>query len=165
MSEPNWELLGGGGVIGGPVDYVGAWAAGTTYQPGQVVRYNGVDYIAVNPSIGQTPPAQVSDTGWLTPTLLNGWTNYLAGHPPVGYRKLANGLVLLQGLLAGTGTAQICFVLPAGFRPLYILHMPTIQVSAIGYSHVRPNGEVTVNPYTPVPGWYSFNGITFMAEQ
>lgn len=58
MSEPVWELLGGGGTVGpSGIDYVGAWAAGTTYQPGQVVRYQGVDYLAVNPSIGQTPPA------------------------------------------------------------------------------------------------------------
>ena len=56
MSEPTWELLGGGGVIGGPIDYVGDWAAGTTYQPGQVVRFAGVDYLAVNPSTGQVPP-------------------------------------------------------------------------------------------------------------
>lgn len=56
MSEPTWELLGGPGVIGGPIDYIGAWAAGTQYQPGQVVRYGGVDYLAVNPSLGQTPP-------------------------------------------------------------------------------------------------------------
>lgn len=57
MSEPYWELLGGGGTIGGPVMYAGAWAAGTTYQPGQVVRYNGVDYLAVATSLGQVPPA------------------------------------------------------------------------------------------------------------
>jgi hypothetical protein len=56
MSEPTWELLGGGGVIGGPIDYVGNWAAGVTYQPGQIVRYQGVDYLAVNPSTGQVPP-------------------------------------------------------------------------------------------------------------
>ena len=56
MSEPNWELLGGGGIIGGPIDYVGDWAAGVTYQPGQIVRYGGLDYLAVNPSIGQIPP-------------------------------------------------------------------------------------------------------------
>jgi hypothetical protein len=56
MSEPTWELLGGGGVVGGPIDYVGDWAAGTAYQPGQVVRYQGVDYLAVNPSLGQVPP-------------------------------------------------------------------------------------------------------------
>lgn len=57
MSEPSWELLGGGGAVGGPIDYIGAWSAGVTYQPGQIVRYNGVDYLAVNPSLGQTPPA------------------------------------------------------------------------------------------------------------
>lgn len=62
MSEPTWELLGGGGVLGGPIDYVGDWAAGTTYQPGQVVRYAGIDYLAVNPSTGQTPPAPASLT-------------------------------------------------------------------------------------------------------
>jgi hypothetical protein len=65
MSEPSWELLGGGGVIGGPIDYVGAWAAGTTYQPGQIVRYNGVDYLAVKPSVGQVPPPA---TNWVVPT-------------------------------------------------------------------------------------------------
>jgi hypothetical protein len=62
MSEPTWELLGGGGVVGGPIDYVGAWAAGTTYQPGQVVRYGGVDYLAVNPSLGQTPPVAAASS-------------------------------------------------------------------------------------------------------
>lgn len=52
MSEPYWSPL-----AAAPIDYVGAWSAGTAYQPGQVVRYNGVDYLAVNPSVGQTPPA------------------------------------------------------------------------------------------------------------
>lgn len=42
--------LGGGGV-----DYKGAYSAATTYAAGDVVRYNGVDYLAVNPSTGQTP--------------------------------------------------------------------------------------------------------------
>ena len=54
MSEPAWELLGGGGV--GVIDYVGDWVAGTTYLPGQIVRYAGVDYMAVNASLGQVPP-------------------------------------------------------------------------------------------------------------
>jgi Carbohydrate-binding module family 5/12 len=53
MTEPNWVALG---TKGGPVDYAGAWAAGTSYNPGDVVNYNGVQYIAVNPSVGQTPP-------------------------------------------------------------------------------------------------------------
>jgi hypothetical protein len=54
MSEPYWELLGGG--VAGPVSYEGDWFAGTTYAPGQIVRYAGIDYLAVNPSLGQVPP-------------------------------------------------------------------------------------------------------------
>ena len=42
---------------GGGVDYIGNWAAPTPYKKGDVVRYNGVDYLAVNDSTGQTPPA------------------------------------------------------------------------------------------------------------
>ena len=52
MSEPFWTPLGGQ-----PVDYEGAWAAGTQYAPGDVVTYQGVTYLAVNPSLGSTPPA------------------------------------------------------------------------------------------------------------
>lgn len=40
---------------GGGVDYIGTWAVGTTYKAGDVVRHLGIDYIAVNPSTGQTP--------------------------------------------------------------------------------------------------------------
>jgi hypothetical protein len=54
MSEPAWVALGAQAV-----DYEGAYAAGTQYRPGDVVRYNGVDYICVNPALGQTPAATV----------------------------------------------------------------------------------------------------------
>jgi hypothetical protein len=39
------------------VDYIGGWGAGTPYKRGDVVRYNGNDYLAVNDSTGVTPPA------------------------------------------------------------------------------------------------------------
>lgn len=78
MSEPSWELLGGGGVIGGPVDYIGNWSAAVTYQPGQVVRYNGIDYLAVNPSINQVPPGAVS--ALLPQPIVNGrWVKGVGG--------------------------------------------------------------------------------------
>lgn len=52
MSEPYWVALGS--KI--PIDYIGGWSAGVSYKAGDVVSYNGVDYIAVNPSTGSTPP-------------------------------------------------------------------------------------------------------------
>lgn len=46
-----------GGASGPFVDFIGTWASGTAYKGGDVVRYNNNDYIAVNPSTGQVPPA------------------------------------------------------------------------------------------------------------
>ena len=51
MSEPAWVALGAQAV-----DYEGAYNAGTQYVPGDVVRYQGVDYICVNPVLGTAPP-------------------------------------------------------------------------------------------------------------
>jgi len=48
---------------GGAIEYENAWAAGTAYQPGDVVIHNGIEYIAVNPSTGQTPPPSPAVAG------------------------------------------------------------------------------------------------------
>ena len=64
MSEPYWSAL-----AGGFVDYIGPWAAGTTYAPGAVVSYNGINYLAVNPSTGVVPSGGLaSDIGLVLPT-------------------------------------------------------------------------------------------------
>ena len=55
MSEPYWSALGGG-----VVDYEGDFSPATQYAPGDVVRYGGVDFLAVNPSLGVTPPGVFS---------------------------------------------------------------------------------------------------------
>lgn len=41
------------------VEYEGTYNPATPYQPGDVVVYNGVEYLAVNPSTGSTPPPAV----------------------------------------------------------------------------------------------------------
>lgn len=65
MTEPNWVALGSSGGI---IDYVGGWVAGTTYKPGDVVRHNGIEYLAVNPSTGQIPsPAGPTGIGTSLP--------------------------------------------------------------------------------------------------
>jgi hypothetical protein len=42
---------------GGSIEYENDWAVGTAYEAGDVVRYNGIEYLAVNPSTGETPGA------------------------------------------------------------------------------------------------------------
>lgn len=56
-----------------------------------------------------------ADTGWLTPTLLNGWTEVAAS--PVRYCKDALGVVRFKGLLqTPANSATTIMNLPSGFR-------------------------------------------------
>ena len=44
------------------VDYIGTYNPATAYKPGDVVVHNGVEYLAVNPSTGSTPPPRSPPT-------------------------------------------------------------------------------------------------------
>jgi hypothetical protein len=46
---------------GGGVDYIGTWNSGVTYKQGDVITYQGFQYLAVNPSTNVPPP-----TGYTT---------------------------------------------------------------------------------------------------
>jgi hypothetical protein len=79
-----------------------------------------------------------TDTGWIAPSLQNGWTNYGSGWVTAGYRK-QNGIVLLRGLIAaGTfvGAPVLLFTLPVGFRPAEHI-MFAVAVGSI-YQNTNP---------------------------
>jgi len=58
------------------------------------------------------------DSGWITPTLLNGWANYGGTWETVRFKKYSDGLVEIRGLAAQGAISVNAFVLPVGFRPL-----------------------------------------------
>jgi hypothetical protein len=62
--DTQWAAVAGGGV-----DYIGNWGAGTPYKKGDVVRYNGNDYMAVNDSTGVVPPATPAITNQVPTTV------------------------------------------------------------------------------------------------
>lgn len=63
--------------------------------------------VATNLSVDNAP--------WITPTLLNGWTQY-SSEFPLGYRKCA-GHLQLKGIVQGGTIGQPIMALPAGYRP------------------------------------------------
>lgn len=84
------------------------------------------------------------DTGWIAPALLNGWVNYSApgtGFAPCGYRKIGN-IVFLRGLLK-SGTANLMFTLPAGYRPAWLMLLGIEAGGAHGRVDIAANGDVT----------------------
>lgn len=60
--------------------------------------------------------ADKEQEAWITPTLLNGWTQYDDG-TLIAYRKDTVGRVWLKGTIF-LGTADsVAFILPSGYRP------------------------------------------------
>lgn len=104
--------------------------------------------------------------GWTTLSLQNGWQVFDGGHSQNRYRKAADGMVTVKGLIkngttaAGTVIAQ----LPAGFRPNERLCFAALG----GFGHARfdvlPNGQIIIA--SGVQSIFSsLDGISFMAEQ
>lgn len=83
---------------------------------------------------------------WNAPTLGNSWVNYGNGWQSARYCKTAEGLVHIEGLIAGgtmTG-GTVLFTLPTGFRPAGS-HMFVCQSSSGGQRiDVNPDGNVVL---------------------
>jgi hypothetical protein len=125
MSEPFWVPLGGAGV-----DYKGDWAVGTQYQPGDVVRRGGVDYLAVNPSLGTTPPASA---------------------------PLPNAMELIAE--KALDTDPVFSAIPQTYDTLRLVLLARLTVAAVGdFLYLRVNGD-TATTYDWSHSFLNNNGL------
>lgn len=82
---------------------------------------------------------------WTPLTLLNGWVRFSTEYPVASYMRDALGFVHLQGSLKG-GATSLAFILPVGYRPLYIKNFPATQFGGTaGQVAVYPNGQVLLS--------------------
>ena len=139
-----------------PVKYV----AGLTLAADSRVtltRYGG-DWV-VTGSFNRAPTT-------ITPTLLNGWSNFGSGHAPAAYWQGSDGAVHCEGLIAGgtVTSGTVLFQLDPGFRPAAIIPFPA--VSASGFARLDVGADGTVKTNTGVSATYvSLSGIHFLARQ
>ena len=100
------------------------------------------------------------------PAFLNSWVNHTVGtYPQCAFRKDALGYVHLQGLIkngvVGDGTPP--FQLPAGYRPLYSLHLDIVSNGAMGNIRISNDGYVRIQVGNN--SWVSLDAKQFKAEQ
>lgn len=111
------------------------------------------------------PRPAAEDSGWITPTLQGGHTQYNMTDFPCQYRR-KGGIVHIRGLIipsAETPTATI-FTLPVGFRPYKRTLRGAVDAAAATMQlYVMETGIVN-SANTPTGGWLSLEGITFPAE-
>lgn len=105
---------------------------------------------------------------WLTPTLLNSWTQY-ASSTTRGYFKDPVGVVHLRGRLVTTGASgTTAFQLPAGYRsdssyPRFALPAANGTTPVAAFVIIDPSGNVNIT-YASGATDVSINGVTFLAE-
>lgn len=118
-------------------------------------------------SIQLQSKANKKQEDWIAPTLLNGAT---PGQRAPRYRKDEFGVVRLSGSVSDVSMNQTLFVLPSGYRPSGILHLPTLH----GQFYNRYNDVIRILSNGNVMCWvlsnttdtqnFSLDGITFVAE-
>lgn len=115
-------------------------------------------------------------TAWVTVTGFgSGWRHYNGttggSFGPVKYRKSADGIVHLQGLIQSTvpdNTANM-FTLPSGYRPDYVLIIDvTSSTNTFQYRiSIDPSGVVSIYSIDDNDiidnQWFSLSGISFHA--
>ena len=76
---------------------------------------------------------------WITPTLLNGFTNTVV---PLRYKKDSLGFVHIQGQVENITTDKTIFVLPVGYRPdRRVLFSHVSNLTGLNYSTVDLSGR------------------------
>jgi len=141
MSEPYWVAM-----ASAPVDYQGVYDPAVAYAQGAVVLYNGVTYIAVNPSTGQTPPTSGNLGG--VPLVTS-----LPGSPNDG-----DEIILTDSLAAGTYFWRLKYVAARttnkwvyiGGSPLYAENPVGDTTSSATYVSLGAGPSLTI----PVAGDY-----------
>lgn len=82
--------------------------------------------------------------GWFTPTLAGGWS--VVGGSTIAYRKDADGMVSIRGLVTKTNVlnSDNVLVLPAGFTPIYDINRYGYVADANSRMVINSGGTVTV---------------------
>jgi hypothetical protein len=167
---PLWKL--GPNVTGVPLPVVN----------GRFVKGVGGAAVWTALSTAEIPGMSTYDAAWRNvgaagePGFQDGWSNYGSGWVPARYRKLATGVVVVQGFVvrgAGQpGGGSPIFNLPAGYRPRRIVGFGMYGNGGDGYQKVtridvQNDGQIVYGGEgaNAIYGYLSLCGIAFPAEQ
>lgn len=114
----------------------------------------------VGPAYGGTS-TNIPVSPWITPTLINNWTNFGSGFSNAAYCKDAMGFVHTRGTVGNGTSGTAVFQLPAGFRPAAKLLYPTAAGSVSTPIVIDSSGNLV---YTGSTVAVSLDGISFLAE-
>ncbi|WP_025678616.1 hypothetical protein [Paenibacillus polymyxa] len=126
-------------------------------------------------SVLENKKADKDNPTWLTPTLLNGWTNRAPDLSQISYLKDSAGYVHIKGVAKPGALNTSMFHLPAGYRPsLSIVAVVAANTDnahdVMGRINIGANGNVAMVPVVGITitdtGWVSLDSLPpFLAEK
>lgn len=126
---------------------------------------NGIQIIDSVNGLQLTRIAGVWRPSWVTPTLINSWSNFGSGYETAAYLKDILGFVHLKGVITGGASTSVAFVLPAGYRPgamgIYATGPGANVLSCVTITAGGSVEPTLIGSSGAVP---SMSGITFLAE-
>lgn len=108
----------------------------------------------------------VDDSGWQVPAYAAGWSDYAAPYGPVRYRKLPDGMVIIEGLAQSpAGLASVTlFTLPVGYRPgVQMLYRRDLNGNWVRVD-ISTGGAVFLVGWAAAVPYISLESMIFMAE-
>jgi|GEM_PF-420605 len=134
------------------------FAATSATTSNELMRIKGDGNVVISGEV-------VTET-FITPTLLNNFTNYGNGHATAAFYKDKMGRVFLRGLVNNVNNPNglVVFTLPVGYRPSTSgrLVFTTLSNNALGRIDIQANGDVQVTMGTA--GWIGLDNISFKAD-
>jgi hypothetical protein len=123
------------------------------------------------------PGIVAADTQWHIiggagePAFVNGWQHYPDPYGPGRFRKLASGLVVLEGLIRSGTVSLTAFTMPVGYRPAPQVggaardHIFQLAVGGgISYEAARIDSTGAFRPTAAASSsWIALNGVTYYA--
>ena len=104
------------------------------------------------------------DSGWQTPTLLNGWSDFGDGWQEARYRKIGNR-VTIEGLVKdGALPNSDIFSLPAGYRPTKSLLFRQVAETGDYVLTVNASGDVNLSSATGGGNAYVSISTTYLVD-
>ena len=111
----------------------------TMHNKNDLTTHKAENVTSGNPH-GIDAKANKAQEAWITPTLLNGWTNVLGQE--VKYRKNQFGTVEIKGRV--TGGIGVIFDLPSGYRPPEIRYYAVTSGAVFAGIFINQSGSVAL---------------------
>ncbi|PNQ81969.1 hypothetical protein [Paenibacillus sp. F4] len=155
------------------VPFTGSYAANEKTLLADLV--DDVQQVNARLSVVENKKADKDNPAWLTPTLLNGWTNHDVTLSQISYLKDSAGYVHIKGVAKPGAMNTNVFQLPAGYRPSRTIVAGVAANTDSGHDvlgriNIGASGNVAILAVVGITitntGWVSLDSLPpFLAEQ